>query len=141
MITKEELTRMLQWLNFNPTNADIERLVAPIEETGTEGFYKAPQVDTMLNKMYQTPDTIEELFESLKIFDTDKTGQIPVPEMRWALTQLGDTMDEMLVDELIKEVEPYSDKPGLIPIQEFAQLCFAIKLEKKGGDEGKKKKK
>ena len=35
MITKEELTRMLQWLNFNPTNADIERLVAPIEETGT----------------------------------------------------------------------------------------------------------
>ena len=40
----------------------------------------------MLNKMYQTPDTIEELFESLKIFDTDKTGQIPVPELRWALT-------------------------------------------------------
>ena len=90
MITKEELERMLQWLNFNPTKADIERLVAPIEETGTEGFYKAPQVDTMLNKMFQTPDTIEELFESLKIFDTDKTGQIPVPEMRWALTQLGD---------------------------------------------------
>ena len=42
MITKEELTRMLQWLNFNPTNDDIEKLVKPIEETGTEGFYKLP---------------------------------------------------------------------------------------------------
>ena len=50
-------------------------------------------------------------------------------------------MDEMLVDELIKEVEPYSDKPGFIPLQEFTQLCFAIKLEKKGGDDSKKKKK
>ena len=52
MITKEEFTRMLQWLDFNPTNDDVDRLVAPIEETGTEGFYKAPQVDEMINKMY-----------------------------------------------------------------------------------------
>ena len=90
MITKEELEKMLQWLDFNPTTTDIAKLVAPIEETGTEGFYKAPQVDEMINKMYQTPDTIEELIESLKIFDTDKAGAIPVPELRWALSQLGD---------------------------------------------------
>ena len=50
-------------------------------------------------------------------------------------------MDEMVVDELIKEVEPYSDKPGQIPIYEFAALSFGVKLEKKGVDEGKKKKK
>ena len=141
MITKEEFTRMLQWLDFNPTNDDVDRLVAPIEETGTPGFYKGPQVDEMINKMYQTPDTIEELIESLKIFDTEQAGALPVPELRWALTQLGDQMDEMVVDELIKEVEPYSDKPGQIPIYEFAALCFAVKLEKKGGEDTKKKKK
>ena len=36
--------------------------------------------------------------------DGDNDGKIPIHEMRWILTQLGDKMEEQEVDELIKEV-------------------------------------
>ena len=39
-------------------------------------------------------DTIDELIEALKLFDTDHDGKITVPELRWALTKLGDVFEE-----------------------------------------------
>ena len=48
-----------------------------------------------------------------------------MPEIRWAMTKLGDPMDEGMVDELIKEVD--ADNDGLVDIMEFAKICFNIK--------------
>jgi calmodulin len=75
-------------------------------------------------KMMDT-DTIDELVEAMKLFDTDRDGRLNVPELRWAMTKLGDVMDEGIVDEMIKEVD--SDADGLIDIIEFAKICFNIK--------------
>ena len=75
-------------------------------------------------KMMDT-DTIDELVEAMKLFDTDRDGRLNVPELRWAMTKLGDVMDEGIVDEMIKEVD--SDADGLIDILEFAKICFNIK--------------
>jgi Ca2+-binding EF-hand superfamily protein len=70
-------------------------------------------------------DTIDELVEAMKLFDTDKDGRLNVPELRWAMTKLGDAMDEPMVDEMIKEVD--GDADGYIDILEFAKVCFNIK--------------
>lgn len=75
-------------------------------------------------KMMDT-DTIDELVEAMKLFDSDRDGRLNVPELRWAMTKLGDVMDEGIVDEMIKEVD--SDADGLIDIIEFAKVCFNIK--------------
>ena len=40
------------------------------------------------------PDTLEQLIEALKCFDDDQDGKIAVPEMRWAMTALGEEMDD-----------------------------------------------
>ena len=70
-------------------------------------------------------DTIEELIEAMKLFDNDRDGKLLVPELRWAMTRLGEQMDEGIVDEMIKEVDP--DQKGLVDILEFSKVCFNIK--------------
>ena len=49
--------------------------------------------------------------------------------MRWAMTALGEELDENMVDGIIKE----SDKEGtgFINILDFAKLCFGIKEKPK----------
>tara|TARA_B110000285_G_scaffold205608_1_gene243497 strand:+ start:467 stop:631 length:165 start_codon:yes stop_codon:yes gene_type:complete len=54
-----------------------------------------------------------------------------VPELRYAMSKLGDCMDEPAVDDMIKEVD--GDNKGFVDIMEFAKCCFAIK-EKKSKD-------
>ena len=61
----------------------------------------------------------------MKLFDNDKDGKLLVPELRWAMTNLGERMDESLVDEMIKEIDP--DTKGLVDIIEFSKVCFKIK--------------
>ena len=72
------------------------------------------------------PDTFEELIEAMKILDTSGDGTISVPELRWAMTQLGqEPMDEAAVDDMISEADP--DKKNFVDILEFAKICFKIK--------------
>ena len=40
------------------------------------------------------PDTIEELVEAMKLLDINKDGTILISELRYAMTKLGDAMDE-----------------------------------------------
>ena len=88
-------------------------------------------VKEISNEKVMEPDTIEELIEAMKILDKNKDGQILVPELRYAMSKLGDCMDEPAVDDMIKEVD--GDNKGFVDIMEFAKCCFAIK-EKKSKD-------
>ena len=76
------------------------------------------------------PDTMEELIEAMKLLDTNRDGTIPTNELRWAMTKLGDPLDEASVDDMIKDID--GDK-GHVDIMEFAKVCFNIK-EKKSKD-------
>jgi len=60
-----------------------------------------------------------------------------VAELRYALTQLGDQMDENHVDDMIKEID--KDNTGVVPIIDFAKQTLGIKEEKKGEKKDAKK--
>ena len=64
----------------------------------------------------------------MKLLDNTGDGQITVPELRWAMTKLGDCMDEAAVDDMIKELD--SDSKGYVDILAFAKVCFNIKEKK-----------
>jgi hypothetical protein len=74
------------------------------------------------------PDTIEELVEAMKLLDISKDGTIQISELRFAMTKLGDAMDETSVDEMVKEIDP--DGKGFVDIFEFAKIFdkFLISL-------------
>ena len=83
------------------------------------------------------PDTIDETIEALKLFDHDKDGKIEVTELRWAMTKLGDSLEDSAVDGMISELDP--EKTGLVDIMALAKVTHNVKEEKEKGDKGGKK--
>ena len=124
LISYFDFTNMLRWLAFNPTGREIEAY-AEKYDTQKSGLISLRDVKDVVDKKTMEPDTIEELIESMKILDTNNDGTISVPELRWALTQLGDAMEQPQVDDMIKEID--SDNKGFVEIMEFAKMCFNIK--------------
>ena len=68
------------------------------------------------------PDTIDEFIEAAKVFDHDKDGKIEVAELRYAMSRLGDILEENAVDDLINELD--KDKTGFVDIVEWAKITF-----------------
>jgi Ca2+-binding EF-hand superfamily protein len=118
------LGTLLRWLKFNPTERELKDFAHEFDPMNTNLVNKKTVMKIVDRKMMDT-DTIDELVEAMKLFDTDRDGRLNVPELRWAMTKLGDVMDEAIVDEMIKEVD--GDNDGLIDILEFAKVCFNIK--------------
>ncbi len=56
---------------------------------------------TIVNLKVLEPDTEEEFKEAARVFDYDHDGKIEVTELRFAMSCLGDKLDENLVDDLI----------------------------------------
>jgi len=76
----------------------------------------------IVDKKMGEPDTIDEFIEAAKIFDHDNDGKIEVAELRFAMTRLGDMLDETLVDDLIAELD--KEKTGLVDILDWARITF-----------------
>ena len=77
---------------------------------------------TIVNDKILEPDTIDEFVEAAKIFDHDNDGKIEVAELRYAMSRLGDVLEESTVDELIAELD--KEKTGFIEIVEWAKMTF-----------------
>ena len=76
----------------------------------------------IVNAKILEPDTIDEFIEAAKVFDHDNDGKIEVSELRYAMSCLGDKLDDQLVDELIGELD--KEKTGLVEIVEWARITF-----------------
>ena len=121
---------LLRWLKFNPTDDEM-KAYAKQYDTSNSNFVNIKVVRQIVDKKMSEPDTIEELIEAMKLFDTNKDGTIPTSELRWAMTKLGDPLEEQTVDDMIAEIDP--EKKGFVEVLEFAKVCFNIK-EKKSKD-------
>ena len=123
-ISYVELGTLLRWLKFNPTERELKEFALEFDNMNSNLVNKRTVMKIVDRKLMDT-DTIDELVEALKLFDSDRDGRLNVPELRWAMTKLGDVLDEGAVDEMIKEVD--ADADGYIDILEFAKICFNIK--------------
>lgn len=121
------LGTVLRWLRYNPLDRELRDYAARYDKNNS-GKISLKGVYHIVNERMTMPDTIDELIEALKLFDTDKDGKITCSEFRWFLTQLGDKFDEQQVDDMLKEVDP--EKTGFIEVLAFSKIAFAIKEEK-----------
>ena len=92
-IEKGMLSTLLRWLKFNPTEREMAEHYKKYDPNGA-GIISLKQVLQIVNLKMLDADTIDELIEALKLFDTDHDGKVTVPELRWALTKLGDIFEE-----------------------------------------------
>ncbi len=137
-IEKANLVTVLRWLKFNPTEREMADYYKKYDPTST-GIVSLKAVMTIVNQKMLDSDTIDELVEAMRLFDTDHDGKVTVPELRWALTKLGDCFEEQQVDEMLKEID--KDNTGFVDVLEFARVTFNIKDDKPKGDDKKDAKK
>ena len=130
-INFQDLGNLLRWLNFNPTEREMKKYTEEYDKNGVNMInYKT--VLEIVNQKVLEPDTIEELVEAMKVFDYSGDGTIQLQELRWAMTKLGDGLEETAVDDMIKEID-VEGKGQQVKIIDFAKICFNIK-EKKSKD-------
>ena len=84
---------------------------------------------TIVNLKVLEPDTEEEFKEAARVFDYDNDGRIEVTELRFAMSMLGDKLDENLVDDLIAELD--KEKTGFVDIEAWSTITFPKPKDKK----------
>ena len=89
MINYQELGTLLRWLKFNPTERELKEYAAEFDPT-SRNMVNVKTVNKIVDRKLKDTDTIEELVEAMKLFDNDRDGKLLVPELRWAMTKLGE---------------------------------------------------
>ncbi len=67
-------------------------------------------------------DNLETLLKHLKVFDTDDDGRLSTQEFVFAMTNLGEQMEEPEVQEILKDTDAVYEEH--IYIEEFAKLLM-----------------
>ena len=120
-IDAESLGTLLRWLKFNPTEVEMAEYVRQYDAQGKNQILLDNVMEIVNNKILE-PDTIDEFIEAAKVFDHDNDGKIEVAELRYAMSCLGDKLDENAVDDLIAELD--REKTGFVDIVEWARITF-----------------
>lgn len=88
-INFQELGTLLRWLKFNPTESELKEYSQDYDKGG-KTLVDVKIVNRIVDKKLKDTDTIDELVEAMKLFDNDRDGKLIVPELRWAMTRLGE---------------------------------------------------
>ncbi|KAI0028876.1 hypothetical protein K488DRAFT_57604, partial [Vararia minispora EC-137] len=118
-ITTKELGTVMRSLGQNPTEAELQDMINEVDADGN-GTIDFPEFLTMMARKMRDTDSEEEIKEAFKVFDKDGNGFISAAELRHVMTNLGEKLTEVEVDEMIREAD--IDGDGQINYDEFVKV-------------------
>jgi calmodulin len=121
-ITTKELGDVMRALGANPTNTELQEMIAEVDKDNSGKIEFNEFLDLFARKM-KDPDTEEDLIEAFKIFDKDGSGSISAQELRHVMTTLGEKLTEEEADEMIREADTNGD--GYIDYVEFVKIMMS----------------
>jgi calmodulin len=121
-ITTKELGDVMRALGANPTNTELQEMIAEVDKDNSGKIEFNEFLDLFARKM-KDPDTEEDLIEAFKIFDKDGSGNISAQELRHVMTTLGEKLTEEEADEMIREADTNGD--GYIDYVEFVKIMMS----------------
>lgn len=125
-IDKYELTKGLQAMGCNPTEADIQSLMDDADsKVDANGKIEFAEFVELIEAHQKTKDDEREaLAKAFKTFDKNEDGLISKEELRQALTTLGLTkLTDDEVDELFAEAD--TDESGFLDFNELIRVIMA----------------
>merc|ERR1712196_762878 len=122
-IDPKELKAAMQSLGFEAKNQTIYQMIGDIDKDGSGSIDFEEFLDMMTAKM-SDKDSREDIMKVFNLFDDDGTGKISLKNLKRVAKELGETMTEAELLEMIERAD--ADQDGEINFEEF----YAIMTKK-----------
>ena len=76
----------------------------------------------MIRHRGKDPDSLQDVIDALKVFDSDHDGKISVGEFTYAMTNMGEQMNAQEIDEIIRDSQLVNNDH--INVEEFAKMIM-----------------
>ena len=124
-IDAKELKVAMRALGFEPKKEDIKRMISELDTEGNGVIEFSQFLDLMTVKMAER-DPREEMLKAFRLFDEDETGKISFKNLKRVAKELGETMNDDEIQEMIDEAD--RDGDGEISEEEFVRIMKKTNL-------------
>lgn len=124
-IEAKELKVALRALGFEPKKEEIRRMIAEIDKASTGRISFDDFLQLMTTKMAEKDNT-EEILKAFRLFDDDKTGAISFKNLKRVARELGETLTDEELREMIDEAD--LDNDGVVNQDEFLRIMKKTNL-------------
>jgi Ca2+-binding EF-hand superfamily protein len=118
-IDPKELKSAMQSLGFEAKNATIYQMIGDIDKDGSGSIDFEEFLDMMTAKM-SDKDSREDILKVFNLFDDDNSGKISLRNLKRVAKELGETMTEAELMEMIERAD--LDQDGEINPEEFYSI-------------------
>merc|ERR1739847_107271 len=115
-IASGELKVAMKALGFEPKPGEIEKLIHSVDDDG-DGEMDYDDFERMMEQKILNKDQKDDLLKAFALFDDDKTGTISLKNLKRVAKDLGETMTEEELIEVIAESD--QDGDGELSQEEF----------------------
>jgi calmodulin len=108
IITTKELGSVMKSLGQSPTDTEVQDIIDKVDTDG-KGNIDFPEFLMMITRrMYHMHEDVD-IRDAFRVFDKDGNGYISAAELRHVMINLGETLTEKEVDEMISEADADGD--------------------------------
>ena len=95
-------------LGFEPKKQEVKKLIAEVDRDGKGVIEFADFMELMTSKISER-DPREEILKAFRLFDDDTTGKISLKNLKRVARELGETMTDDELQEMIDEADRDGD--------------------------------
>ena len=95
-------------LGFEPKKEEVKKMIAYVDIEG-KGVIEFTDFMQLMTGKISERDPREEILKAFRLFDDDSTGKISLKNLKRVARQLGETMTEEELQEMIDEADRDGD--------------------------------
>ena len=95
-----ELGTVVRAINLNPTESEIQDMMKKVDPNNS-GQFNLQQLETLVRERGRDSDTLKDVVDALKVFDSDNDGKISVEDFKYVMSNMGERMSESEINEII----------------------------------------
>mmetsp|Transcript_53216 Transcript_53216/g.61002 ORF Transcript_53216/g.61002 Transcript_53216/m.61002 type:complete len:168 (+) Transcript_53216:64-567(+) len=118
-IDPKELKAAMQSLGFEAKNQTIYQMISDLDRDGSGAIDFDEFLDMMTARM-SDKDTREDINKVFRLFDDDKTGTVTLKNLRRVAKELGETMSDEELMEMIERADSNGD--GEVTADDFYNI-------------------
>lgn len=96
-------------------------MMKKVDPSGT-GQFSLQALESLIRERGKDPDSLQDVVDALKVFDSDHDGKISVEEFTYAMVNMGENMNEQEIQEIIADTQLVNN--NFIQVEDFARMIM-----------------